>query len=154
MKFKGDIIITDPCYIDTDNNDLWNSKKINIFEGKGLESLGFTNYIWESTIYGDWSCCTFELKKESVNKPIKELTTNDLKEQLLGKFCADAGLVGVFLLDEVLAFNPNFDSHIKYPYTTTLIKDFDGEVTYEVVNDEVFIKGVGNVNFITIQTGL
>lgn len=36
--------------------------------------------------------------------------TVDLKN--IGGFCADAGMVAVFLLDEVLKYNPNFDYHI------------------------------------------
>ena len=101
MRFKGSIIITDPCYIDTKDNKLWDSHDVNVFEGSGLEKYGFTNYIWENTIYGDWSCTTFQLKKESIYKNIEDLTPEDLEEETLGEFCADAGLVGVFLLDEV-----------------------------------------------------
>ena len=32
---------------------------------------------------------------------------------VLGSFCADAGMATVFLLDEVLKHNPDFDYHIK-----------------------------------------
>jgi hypothetical protein len=35
-----------------------------------------------------------------------------------------------------------------------LIKDFDGEVEPIIEDDELFIKGVGNINFITRQTGM
>ena len=155
MKFKGDIIITDPCYIDTKDNKMWSDNSIDLSNGSGLRKYGFTDYIWESTIYGDWSCTTFHLKEESSNKPINELNNQDFYEDRLGEFCADAGLVGVFLLEEILAFNPDF----KYPtneydvHWATLIKDFDGEIEYHIVDDEVFIKGVGNINFITRQTG-
>lgn len=152
MKFKGTIIITDPCYIDTKDNKLWDGDGIDIFEGTGLQKFGFTNYIWEDTIYGDWSCTTFELKPLSKRKPIDEITDSDIKGKL-GSFCADAGLVGVFLLDEVLKFNPEFDYHKERLWTTTLIEDFDGEVTYEIFNDSAHIRGIGNINFITTQTG-
>lgn len=154
MKFKGDIIITDPCYIDTKDDKLWNSNNIDTFSGDGISSLGFTSYIWDSTIYGDWSCTTFELKADSVNIPIEDLCQDNTKS-ILGHFCADAGLVGVFLLKEILAFNPDFKYQInEYGVEwATLIKDFDGEIEYEIVDDEAFIKGVGNINFITRQTG-
>ena len=70
------------------------------------------------------------------------------------KFCADAGLVAVFLLDEVLKYNPDFRYHINKPWTTTLIKDFDGEVKYYLDKDtSAHILGIGNVNFCTTQTG-
>lgn len=67
---------------------------------------------------------------------------------------ADAGMVAVFLLDEVLKYNPDFDYHINREWTTTLIKDFDGEINYYVDDeDDAHIIGVGNVNFFTTQTG-
>ncbi len=57
--------------------------------------------------------------------------------------------------DEVLKYNPEFDWWISRPWTTTLIKDFDGEINYYVSNDDsAHIIGVGNVNFYTTQTGL
>lgn len=132
MKFKGDIIITDPCYVAKNSED-W---KMSGYSSH-MEILGIKNYICRDTIYGDWSCTTFN---------------SDTKE-IIGKFCADAGLVAVFLLDEVLKYNPNFDYHIKKPWTTTLIKDFDGEVNFEVRNGGVKVIGKGNINFIGTQTG-
>lgn len=68
----------------------------------------------------------------------------------IGHFCADTGMVAVFLLDEVLKYNPDFDYHINREWTTTLIKDFDGEVNYYVDSeDDACIIGVGNINFFT-----
>lgn len=132
MKFKGSIIITDPCYICKDGD--W--KKCEY--GDKMQVLGIENYICRNTIYGDWSCTTYD---------------TDTGERV-GKFCADAGMVGVFLLDEVLKYNPDFDYHIERPWTTTLIKDFDGEVEFEVVDDAVRVVGNGNVNFVGLQTGI
>lgn len=151
MYFKGDIIITDPCYICKDAD--WEKSKY----GDHMEALGIKNYIQRDTLYGDWSCTTFR--------------KGDNAE--LGNFCADAGRVGVFLLDEVLTYNPEFDYHINKPWTTTLIKDFDGNVDFEVKHitgvyedttqwwnkgdvwedDVVTVIGNGNVNFYTVQTG-
>lgn len=126
--------------------------------GYHMEKLGFEHCITRSTIYGDWSCTTFDT---DTGEPI-------------GEFCADAGMVGVFLLDEVLKYNPDFDYHTARPWTTTLIKGFDGEVKFEVVHtegvydedtpwckkgekwedDEVQVVGKGNINFVGKQTGL
>lgn len=119
-----------------------------------MEVFGIKNYFTESTIYGDWSCTTFELKDDKwvIEKTPTEITSDDIKG-ILGNFCADAGLVSVFLLEEVLKYNPNYNDHIENPFTTTLIKDFDGDVDYIVEDDEAFIKGTGNINFITRQTG-
>lgn len=152
MRFKGDIIITDPCYICKDED--WGKCGY----GDNMEVLGIENYICRDTIYGDWSCTTFN---------------SDTGEKI-GEFCADAGMVAVFLLNEVLKYNPDFDYHIARPWTTTLIKDFDGEVNFEVLHaegeyeedteywskgdkwedDEVQVIGKGNINFVGKQTGL
>ena len=150
MKFKGDIIITDPCYIIRDKKQITKDDWETCNYGENMEALGIKTYLTRDTIYGDWSCTT-------VNK--------DTDEEI-GKFCADAGLVSVFLLDEVLAYNPKFNDHIKKPWTTTLIKNFDGEIEIEVVDveyddedgektedEEVQVIGKGNINFFTTQSG-
>lgn len=125
--------------------------------GTSMEALGIKNYIRRDTLYGDWSCTTYN---------------SDTNEKI-GNFCADAGMVGVFLLDEVLKYNPDFDYHVERPWTTTLIKNFDGEIDFEIVHtegvyeddtefhrkgekwedDSVSVVGRGNVNFKTVQTG-
>lgn len=152
MKFKGDIIITDPCYIIRKNSDDWTKCGCGDF----MENLGIKNYLCRDTIYGDWSCTTFNL---------------DTKKEI-GKFCADAGLVAVFLLDEVLAYNPDFDWYESKPWTTTLIRDFDGDIEMKVIHiegiydedtewyekgekwtdDFLSVVGTGNINFETHQT--
>lgn len=152
MKFKGDIVITDPCYIIEDDND---SDWEKCMHGERMENLGIKHYLCRDTICGNWFCTTY----------------NSDTGKVLGKFCADTGMVAVFLLDEVLAYNPNFKSWEECPLTTTLIKDFDGDIEMKVVcrkgvyrNDGIWYKkgdkweadslsvvGVGNVNFETHQ---
>lgn len=153
MIFKGDIIITDPCYIIKNDSNDWEKCRY----GSDMESLGINTYICRDTLYGDWSCTTLNL---------------DTKEPI-GEFCADAGMVAVFLLDEVLSYNPDFDYHLNRPWTTTWIKDFDGEVNFDVVHtegvyeddtelhskgdewedDSIEVIGKGNINFVGRQTG-
>lgn len=182
--FEGDIIITDPCYIirhrDESTRPKWkdyhqfdninkypdydvNEKTSPIFmeEAKKLDEadkkwckenpddhdswnnydlsqFGITTFIAHRTLYGDWSCTTFN---------------TDTKETL-GEFCADGGEVGVFLLDEVLKYNPDFNDYIDNPWTTTLIKNFKGDVWFEQLDeDTLIVKGEGNCNFFTSQTG-
>ena len=120
--------------------------------GEDMSVLGLKTFIVGDTLYGDWSCTAF----------------NSDTEEKIGEFCADAGMVGVFLLDEVLAYNPDFNYHIERPWTTTLIKDFDGTVElklkrkkknrkYEGLNDyddSVQVVGKGNINFLAGQTGV
>lgn len=193
------IIITDPCYIINKNKTEKNpyqfpwvaglaeklgkkaySELVNNYRnwenehddwkkcayGENMEALGITNYLTNSTIYGDWSCTTYE---ETTHKK-------------LGNFCADAGLVSVFILDEVLQYNPDFEQWIKnHPWCVTTIENFSGTVDIEVIHisgvytaddeyeyngeirckagetwedDEVRVIGKGSINFFTTQTGL
>ena len=117
-EFDGDIIITDPSYIikQQRREDDW----ILCDCGRKMEDLGIKNYITRGTLYGDWRCSVFD---EDTNEKI-------------GAFCADAGLVSVFLLDEVLKYNPDFDYHEARTWTTTLIKDFKGTVKFVEVHTE------------------
>lgn len=123
-EFDGDIIITDPCYIIRAEHhgtkpltkDDWATCEY----GENMEALGIHTYMTRGTLYGDWSCTTYN---------------SDTKEPI-GEFCADAGLVSVFLLDEVLKYNPDFDYHINKLWTTTLIKDFKGTVQFVVIHTE------------------
>lgn len=157
-QFKGDIIITDPCYIckkSNDDNDDWDKSEY----GYRLDKLGIHNFMTEDTIYGDWGCHTY----------------NKDTEEVIGQFCADAGLVTVCLLDEVLAYNPDFkqDYIENRPWTVTVVPNFDGTVSFvkrhikftpdkdsiQAANDtwedvELVVEGNGNINFIGQQTSL
>ena len=153
VEFDGDIIITDPCYIMSDSgNDDWGRCEY----GENMEALGITHYMTRDTIYGDWSCSVY----------------NSDNHRKIGDFCADAGLVSVFLLDDVLKYNPSFDYHINRKWTTALIKNFKGAVQF-VVEEEQYqfegkdytdynVKVVGRginkrsgkpMNFVGLQTG-
>lgn len=166
MKFKGTIIITDPCYVMRAEHhgsipiteDDWDTCDC----GRNMEALGIKHYITESTIYGDWGCSTYQIQenpKEIVDKLATVSTDKCVEMKIikdLGSFCADAGLVSVFYLDEVLKYNPDFSKWAKErPWCVTTIPYFDGEVEYYVdVNSEAHIIGTGNINFFTTQTSL
>lgn len=116
-EFDGDIIITDPGYVvksPADNNieNDWFVSEC----GYDLEKLGIQSYMTRDTLYGDWSCTTY----------------NSDTGVKLGNFCADGGLVSVILLEELLKYNPEFNDHIKRPWTTTWIKNFKGTVQFIV----------------------
>ena len=146
--FTGDIIITDPCYIAKDND--WPDFLDDAYDNKSP----IKTFIERDTIYGDWSCTTFDM----------------ITKKTIGKFCADAGMVGVFVLSEVLKYNPLFNYHTERPWTTTLIKDFDGYIWFEVQEDydedygydySVHVIGKGmniktgeRIEFRSTQTGL
>lgn len=201
MKFKGTIIITDPCYIiKKDNYPSPKPLDFNLPEsirekpyteyktpdelaykaacekyfaeynekddwsrcdcGYNMEALGISTYFTEDTIYGDWGCSTYKIAEDPY-KVINNFVEAEEKGEdyridcfKLGNFCADAGLVSVFLLDEVRKYNPDIDEWISsHSWCVTTIPDFVGEVNYYVdKNKEAHIIGIGNINFFTIQT--
>lgn len=187
MKFKGTIVITDPCYLDSnmnneDNLDLWEASNY----GEDLSVFGCSQWISENTIYGDWSCFTYkgtldETKqaRETWNKyrftffskltpdssgeeraklreEYKQYEKQFKAEHTLGSFCADAGMVCVVYLDEILKVNPHFKEWAdKHDWCVTIIENFDGDIEYEVDEEgEAHIVGKGNLNFYTSQSGL
>lgn len=115
MEFDGDIIITDPCYIiraeHHGTKSLTDDDWVACDYGSNMEVLGIHNYMTRDTLYGDWSCTVY----------------NTDTREAIGEFCADAGLVSVFLLDEVLKYNPDFNYHKERTWTTALIPDFTGK---------------------------
>lgn len=185
MKFQGTIVITDPCYLDNGegNLDLWEASGY----GEDLSVFGCSQWISEGTIYGDWSCTTYQVEKEKFFKYLKgvrkfydklndlDTSQNDFETlrdsiyeeidefseplgnmPVLGRFCADAGMVCVVYLDEVLKINPYFQQWAEeHPWCVTIIENFEGDVEY-VVDDstEAHIVGKGSINFCTTQTGL
>ena len=141
--------------------------------GENMEVLGIHNYISEPTIYGDWSCTTYQTEeepKELLESILRVLNDNleygeyeddesfvSYESKDIGGFCADAGLVGVFLLDEILAYNPDWKSWIEeHSWCATIIENFEGEIEYYIdkVNEEAHIVGTGSINFYTAQTGV
>lgn len=138
MYFDGDIIITDPCYLKA-------SMKLadDEFEDRDL-SMNVINKCFEDgigmqrdTIYGDWSCTTFDMNTK----------------QPIGEFCADSGMVCVIKLDDVFAFNPNFNYHTEKTWTTTLIKDFCGNVQFKVKEELYEYEGKQEVDYIVFVEG-
>lgn len=112
-EFDGDIIITDPCYIiPEEKNSDWELCEW----GENMGALGLTNYLSRPTNYGDWYCATINTDTQ---KPI-------------GYFAADTGMVAVFLLDEVLKYNPNYKVRNDL---ATHIKDFKGTVQFVLESD-------------------
>ena len=141
--------------------------------GENMGVLGIHNYISESTIYGDWGCTTYQTEEEpkelleSILRVLNDNLENEEYEddelpipdegKAIGRFCADAGLVGVFLLDEILAYNPDWKSWIEeHSWCATIIDDFEGEVEYYIdkVDREAHIVGTGSINFYTTQTSI
>ena len=101
------------------------------------------NHIHHDTIYGDWSC----------------IVINENTKETLGTFCADAGEVGVFKLNDVKKAYPNYNYIESYPHTVTVIKNFTGDVTIKVGFDKkykyfyCYVEGKGSINFKSYQNG-
>lgn len=152
------IVITDPCYLNAHPFDKSN------------------------TIYGDWSCMVYKGTLETSTKPeewneiyfdfFKKYNSNktdDEKKNLLnefskikenwkkdntflGEFCADAGEVGIFDYDKLN--NSDKEWIEKHPWCATVIKDFDGKVSIELIDNSIHVIGKGNFNFFSVQSGL
>lgn len=166
MKFKGTIIITDPCYImraehhgtTSITKDDWRAYDY----GYNMEALGITHYITEDIIYDDWSCTTFEITEdpyEIINNFVEAQEKGEdygINCSKLGDFCANAGLVPIFLLDETRKYNPDIDEWIKeHSWCVTTTENFNGNVEYYIdKNSEAHIYETGNINFFTTQTNL
>lgn len=123
-------------------------------DGFDLRSLP----LCRNTIYGDWSCTTY----------------NSESKEKIGHFCADAGMVCVDTLENILKRKPDFLE--KYnDWCRTIIKNFKGNVGFCVVcvneeseeekldtwDFEVRVMGEGintetgeKISFFTTQTGL
>ena len=200
MEFEGDLLITDPCYFMKERDEStapdWDAFMTHDYEhagdskemkeaykadvaryrqardewddanprdwdvcdcGNSMDKLGFVHSMNRSTLYGDWGCTTYNL---------------DTKEPI-GHFTADAGLVGVFLLEELRNYNPEYADELETIekngklYCTTILRDFKGTVQFVVKEEEpdreyaVHVVGRGinkktgePFNFITSQTSL
>lgn len=168
MYFKGTIIITDPLYFIKDE-DL---EKTN--HGIDLEIIGLKTFLNEESTCGtyttydsvkfpkkliEWLIAAYNLKSKALVKYGYDSLEYDcytfyvdhLYEDLneIGEFFIDSGRVGVFLLEEIVNYNPSF----KYETKHCIIPNFDGEIEY-------YIDTQCNAHFIsmdsyilTLQTG-
>jgi len=131
------LIITDPCYIAKDED--WGSS----FDWDTDEidsSLGFSDYLWVPSGYGDGSPDVFEIDRDiNLYRYFDELaearenndddSINELRslQSKIGGYCMDAGAMGVFYLDEVEKYNPSFfDEYSDFCYC--IIEDFTGTI--------------------------
>ena len=185
MQFKGTIVITDPCYLDADmDQDLWEASgygdDLSVFGCSQWICKDTIYGDWSCTTYKGTSeeiskvvdeIISLERELDTLdenalgNDPAYEIISKQLRSLYkvmqekfpkLGKFCADAGMVCVVYLDEILKVNPAFKQFAQeHPWCVTIIPDFDGDIEYEVDdNTDAHIVGKGNVDFYTLQTGL
>ena len=160
MKFRGKIIITDPCYIAKEND--W-GVSVDYENYKMPED--FTTYIFSDTGVGDgsWTVNIFNNvrlvnSKEEVIEFIQSIDDEDsdylgdlyasgqIKE--IGKFCADSGCTGIFYYDEVEKYNPDFFKDTR-KQCYTVIDNFDGDINIIKDSNNFHIYGTGNKTFFT-----
>ena len=138
MKVEDkDIVITDVVYIMADADDI-DLLKCRRNEGN-LESIGLPNSI---------TACGCDVNKETIY--------NDNGE-IIAKFCTDYYVVGCFLLEELLAYNPELPDRMKLydGHAFAIIRDFTGTITFTIKEEKYYrerlpilnIRGEGNINF-------
>lgn len=141
-----DIIITDPCYIAKEWGkfyDKYVTRPVSRLDVPADERCNGENILMRDTIYGDWSCHVFNEKNE-----------------FIGRFCADAGMVCIAVLGENPDIDPEKVKEIsKKDWCATILKDYTGDlyikrVPTEGSYDEIYVEGVGSINFTSRQTGL
>lgn len=127
MKFKGDIIIIDPCNVVRSDED-WQLCKW----GADMAALGVCQALYIDA--GDEYGCK---------------VINADSNEVIGRFCTDSCALIVTYLEDILKYNPEFHDHISWPDSNAVIKGFDGEVVVDTDNFEIV--GRGNLNFRTVE---
>lgn len=118
-EFDGDVLVTDPFYLrhgGSGDGPGWNPECTEMFvrECGGLYS---------TTYYGYWGCTIYRTEGEVGRIP------RGAKE--LGYFCADAGLVCVVALKDVMKRSPGFMDWLRgYGHCGTVIRNFKGKVSF------------------------
>jgi len=123
---RGDYIITDPYYIspyvigEKTQREKWD------YDDMG--KYGFTEYICDGTLYGDWGCTVFSPTKPILSKTDLEIYVEKIanalyggdgwingNDEVIGHFCAERGRVCVVSRLEALQANPKAELWKKYP---------------------------------------
>lgn len=131
-----DIVITDIIYIQGAEDD-FDIIECATNEGN-LDKIGCPNSI---------SATGCDVVKE---------TLYDDNGEVIAEFCTDSYVVGCFLLEEILKYNPGLKEDMeKYSHAFAIIRDFKGTVTFSIQEEDYYqeklpilnIIGKGNINF-------
>ena len=131
MIFKGSIVIGDPCYFVKEDD--WETCEY----GDRMDKIGFSDFMI--------------IRFPDDPQIVKEEGTG----RLFGGICQDSGYIVVVYLDELKAYNPDYEKAFWHESNRTIIPDFDGEVSYKEVDvtidgeeyTDTIISGIGNVCF-------
>ena len=129
MEVEGkDIIIADACYF-VKSTEIWEKYWYDFAVNKSLDKLGCSNAL----------CLDF-------SDVYKCLLVDD-EGKILTSFVSDSYIVGCFLLDEVLAYNPSFADEMEG--ICAIFRNFTGTISF-VIEDPDNYKERSGVPVITI----
>ena len=163
MRIETTFVITDPCYLHGYPTDSPLMRRSTIYGD--WSCMVYKGDRKENTLYKQWNETYFNFFKEYNSEPLlsneedrvkkfeefKSFKENWLKENCLGEFCADAGEVGIF---NWKTMEPQHREWCEtHPWCAAIIRDFKGNVNFEVEHDTVFVVGKGNFDFFSIQSG-
>lgn len=131
MKFKGSIVIGDPCYFVKEED--WELCEF----GDRMDKIGFSNYM------------TIRFPDDP------QVVIDEKNGNLFGGICQDSGYIVVVYLDELKEYNADYEKAFWDERNRAIIHDFDGELSsekVEVVIDgykdfDTIISGSGNICF-------
>ena len=130
MKFSDEtIVVTDPCYLMKDVPD-WDKCSL----GSRLFRFGFTSEKTKVSRTG-WGDGVWEIFNENT-------------KEIYGQFAADSGQTGIFSLDEILRYNPDFLDMKHLVHLATIFWDFTGDIDMKfkktkLGNEEIVVFGKG-----------
>lgn len=128
MKFKGDLIITDPGYVAKDA-EAW----AKCGYGDHMEKLGFQTWLSALVTEGEDDLCGWSADGKIC----------------YGTFVTDSGVATAFLLEEILKYDPTFDEHLACPENTLWIPGFDGEILVKGQGEQQWFEATGSHDFTT-----
>ena len=116
MKFKGTVIIADPCYFVKGSD--WERSQYGAYLpniGGGRKQFFDMRTHLFTRVQDDWGYLAF-----------------DESGKQIGRFAAETANIGVYLLSEIMAYNPEFIEWARSrPDLVLEIPDFDGDITIQ-----------------------
>lgn len=129
-EFDGDILVTDPCYLrhgGKSDGPGWDPEGTEIFVRK-------CGGMYSTTYDGDWGCTIYRTKGVRGRIP--------KGAEVLGHFCADAGLVCVIDMKDVLSRSPCFGEWLSdHGHCGAVIRNFKGKVSFLKRSWKVKLRG-------------
>lgn len=164
MRFKGTIVITDPCYINESTSPMsrdtiYGDWSCMVYPGNLADDEGKQKFNeWDEKYMAFWKEYNFggksDEEKQQMTEEFETFRKNWKKEYTLGEFCADSGQVAVFEWDKLSDKDQRWV--LDHPWCATIIKDFFGDVEFVVKDKSVHVVGTsedGEHNFYSLQSG-